>query len=299
MPLYSAYGLALDSELRLPLPARIGALPLAAVSVLRDDFAARAGAAVELPYDAGGAVYGPFGDGVMASVKGVCDFIITETEIRVGGGASEEEAGDLVARMALGFVLQLRSMLAFHGSAVCRDGKALMILGGRGAGKSTTAAGLARRGWDLLCDDCVAVGNGLELPRGACLARLLPDAYEALTRCDGRPEPDRDGKLRLGFEGALAEAPERAEARLECAFVVSASASDIVEASELRGYSKLGAVLPHLLSPRGIGDPGLRLERAAQAMGGTRMFMVARPSGRFALEELLDRIETISRGEAA
>ena len=38
---------------------------------------------------------------------------------------------------------------------MARDGKALLIVGASGCGKSTTAIGLCRRGWSYLSDDTI------------------------------------------------------------------------------------------------------------------------------------------------
>ena len=44
-----------------------------------------------------------------------------------------------------------------HGAAVARDGRAAVIVGASGEGKSTLALGLAARGWLHLADDLVAL----------------------------------------------------------------------------------------------------------------------------------------------
>ncbi|WP_236242225.1 hypothetical protein [Streptomyces sp. CC228A] len=106
-----------------------------------------------------------------------------------------------------------------HASAATRDGQAVIALGGRGTGKTTTAVLLARSGWGLLANDRVfarvehdgrvailpwpsaaAVGLGLLDALGrydsvrARLAegeRLHPTQHPAVTRAlvDGRREP--------------------------------------------------------------------------------------------------------------
>jgi hypothetical protein len=60
----------------------------------------------------------------------------------------------------LGFVLRLRGRVCLHASAVAFDGAVVAFLGPAGAGKSTTAAAFARRGFPVLCDDVVALAEG-------------------------------------------------------------------------------------------------------------------------------------------
>jgi hypothetical protein len=58
-----------------------------------------------------------------------------------------------------GLVLRLRGFVTLHASAVAVNGAAIALLGPQGAGKSTTAAALARRGCAVLSDDIVAVDD--------------------------------------------------------------------------------------------------------------------------------------------
>lgn len=83
----------------------------------------------------------------------------------------------------LGVLLHQRGLLVLHASAVERDGRALIFVGRKGAGKSTTAAHLVRRGCRLLADDIVAIDLGGDVPHalpGIPQMKLWPDAAAAL-----------------------------------------------------------------------------------------------------------------------
>lgn len=287
---YTCYGLGMESELPLPLPEspKVGTLPDISVRVGGFEAPVEAGA---LPYDVGGAVYGPYEGGILIRAKGVADFMVTSSSIRVAKGAeSEADLGDLVVRMALGFALQLRSMLAFHGSAASRDGRAIAIFGQRGSGKSTTVLGLTKRGWGLLCDDILVVEPEGTLPRGPSRARLNADSYERLmdVRTAAGAPIDRDGKhpVESGIEARAAP--------LRTVFALMAADVECVDARQRRGYAKLTVALEHMHSPPGIGEPGARLHRAAAALARVPLYEIRRPARRFALEELLDTIEAFS-----
>ena len=291
---YACYGLGIRSELPLPLPECSSTTGALAISVGLGGFEPL-DAECMLPYDAGGALYGPYDGAILIRVKGVADFLVSDSSISVGqSGRSVEELGDLVVRLALGFVLQQRSMLVFHGAAASRDGRAVAILGERGAGKSTTAMGLAKRGWGLLCDDIVVVEPGGTTPRGASRVRLNADSYDRLM--DGRRASaaplDRDGKHPVESGGEVRAAP------LRKVFIIESAEVEGVQVHEARGYAKLELALGHMHSPSGIGDPGDRLRRAAEAIARVPLYAVRRPSQRFALDELLDIIETISLKDA-
>jgi hypothetical protein len=59
----------------------------------------------------------------------------------------------------LGLVLRLRGVTCLHASAVAIGNKAVAFVGDAGAGKSTTVAALARKGFAVLSDDIVALAE--------------------------------------------------------------------------------------------------------------------------------------------
>jgi hypothetical protein len=63
----------------------------------------------------------------------------------------------------MGFILRRRGVTALHASAVCIYGRAFVLCGDSGAGKSTAAAALALTGIPVMCDDITALTtNGSE-----------------------------------------------------------------------------------------------------------------------------------------
>ena len=58
---------------------------------------------------------------------------------------------------AMGVLLLQRGILPVHGSAIAVDGNCIVFTGLSGAGKSTVAAALRKRGYSLLADDIAAV----------------------------------------------------------------------------------------------------------------------------------------------
>ena len=83
----------------------------------------------------------------------------------------------------LGFVLLLRGMVCLHASAVVVDGRAIALVGPAGAGKSTTAAAFAARGFSVLAEDVVTLDDRGESfwvrPAYPCI-RLWPASAAAL-----------------------------------------------------------------------------------------------------------------------
>lgn len=73
--------------------------------------------------------------------------------------SSLEDAASYLLGPVLGLALRLRGTTCLHASAVEIHGRAVIFPGEEGAGKSTTAAALARRGHAVLSDDVVALAE--------------------------------------------------------------------------------------------------------------------------------------------
>jgi len=113
-------------------------------------------------------------------------------------GNTEKKIGLLFLHLILQFLITGSSHIQFlfHGSAVALpgdgalgDGGALILIGEKGAGKSTLAAALSLSGCSLLCDDIVPIVTAEDIAPavlpGIARAKLLPDAYQRLC---GDPE---------------------------------------------------------------------------------------------------------------
>lgn len=68
-----------------------------------------------------------------------------------------EDTATYLLGPVLGLLLRLRGMTCLHASAVAFADRALVFVGSEGAGKSTTAALMARKGCAVISDDVVAL----------------------------------------------------------------------------------------------------------------------------------------------
>jgi len=75
------------------------------------------------------------------------------------GNLAVEDTATYLLGPVLGILLRLRGVTCLHASAVAFGEKAFAFVGSEGAGKSTTAAALARRGHAVLSDDVVALAE--------------------------------------------------------------------------------------------------------------------------------------------
>ena len=70
-----------------------------------------------------------------------------------------EDTATYLLGPVMGFVLLLRGLVCLHASAIVVDGMAIALVGPAGAGKSTTAAAFAARGFSVLAEDVVTLDD--------------------------------------------------------------------------------------------------------------------------------------------
>src|SRR4029077_10951164 len=70
-----------------------------------------------------------------------------------------EDACTYLLGPVIAFVLRLRGVICLHASAVIVDGRAIALFGLAGAGKSTTVAACALRGFSVLSDDVAVLAD--------------------------------------------------------------------------------------------------------------------------------------------
>ena len=150
---YRIYGLTVASDFELPdLPAAGTEQPTIEIVRTRVDN--------PLPVSAGATGFSDRGTEQFLVWQTVgCFRIVSNTRIEVDPAPDVPDR--LVALPLLGTVLasllHRRGLYVLHASAVAVDGKAVALLGDKGAGKSTTAAAMIAGGHSLLADDVVAV----------------------------------------------------------------------------------------------------------------------------------------------
>jgi hypothetical protein len=94
-----------------------------------------------------------------------------------------EDTATYLLGPVFGLLLRLRGVTCLHASAVSLGDCAVAFVGSEGAGKSTTAAALAREGWAVLSDDVVAL---TEIDGAFCVDPaypylcLWPESVEAI-----------------------------------------------------------------------------------------------------------------------
>lgn len=150
---------------------------------------------------------------------------------------------------ALGLALHQRGIFVLHASAVDVDGRAVVILGNFGWGKSTTAAALVSQGNHLLADDLVSIREIEEVPvvvPGIPQIKLWPDAAKALglpTEELPRVHPDHE-KRALKVQDRFAATP----LPLRRFYVLAGG--DRVGVAPIQGINSFEAIVHHWYGAR-------------------------------------------------
>jgi|GEM_PF-2503935 len=185
----------------------------------------------------------------------------------------------------------------FHGAGLNIGGKAVILLGGSGHGKSTLAGALIARGATLLTDDLVLMSHGSKQPMveiGSARLSLLPDAYDALSKhgLDRMPaglRPDI-GKYLIDASGSLERAP------LSAALILQKPVSSVNNTR----FQKLGqtqAILALMGNRYGTAwlkkDAAADLSNIATLVQQVPVFNIDRPPSFPKLMESCDQIERL------
>ncbi|MES1973393.1 MAG: hypothetical protein V4472_13125 [Pseudomonadota bacterium] len=188
-----AFGLRWRSAFPLPVfaPAAAGAFD---VRVERGPWPVE-----PMPSDGRKVVIGQNRVRLLASADCIID-ILAADRIAV----SQAEAGPLCAQFfggAAALLMALRGMAPLHASAVAIGGRAVLVCGAGGAGKSSFAATLIGQGGQLISDDLSVLtfdgdGRACVLP-GRTTIRLFPELAWLLGNEPGPSEISEGGKLRF------------------------------------------------------------------------------------------------------
>lgn len=187
---YVAYGLEVRSAVPLP---ELTLVPAAGGAEAGDVVVVRLGPVSRMPTTLDAAGFGFWSDGDEAChvLDKVGAFLVRggrEIVVDAAPGVEDRVLRLSILGPALALLLHQRGLLVLHASVVARGSEALAVLGKNGWGKSTIAAALHAKGYDLVADDVAAIEMDRHGPRvlaGFPQVKLWP---EAATLLGDRPE---------------------------------------------------------------------------------------------------------------
>jgi len=113
---------------------------------------------------------------------------------------------ELFSETVMRTVLCQLGLVSFHAAALALHDRSILLMGSKGAGKSTFAAALQQHGWVLMADDLVRlrIRNGLwEAVPGMRRTKLRMDSMHALGYQASHARPRWSGDLSREAAGAL------------------------------------------------------------------------------------------------
>jgi len=204
----------------------------------------------------------------------------------------------------LALILHQRGLLVIHASVVARGDGAIAFLGKSGWGKSTIAAALHAKGYDLVTDDVAAIQIDQAEPSvlpGFPQVKLWPQAATLLGEIPERlpllhPNFDKRGwRAERGFS--------LAPRRLERIYALAAGPAPAIERLEPREacFELLGHWYGHRFGGGLLqdGSAALHLRQCAALAGQVSMHRLVRSGGSTTLLHLADLVDEDLRGMRA
>ena len=289
---YQAYGLLIESDLKLPLRP--------AAPTRRRDVRLRLGSvpgALPAPEVRSGLWQAAPGDFLLRA-PGVARYRVTGgTEIVVDPEEGRDEAMvAFVTGSVLGACLQQRGIATLHASAIHTPAGAVLFAGRSGTGKSTLLAALAERGYAMLTDDITAIELNAEghpvAWSGDPSVRLWADAMDKMgwdrTRSRGEVRESQE-KYAIPI-GGFADAP----VRVRGIFVLMPHNRKTVKIDPVAPVAAFAFLVGHTYRRRflpGLGGLAEHFRVLHATAGQAWLAAVARPIHPFMLDVLSERID--------
>lgn len=274
MRTYRAFGITFDSALDLPELPQVNTVPEVSVTL------GPAGVP-EAAWSSGRQSWGE--PGVAWVFQPSWGAIRIEGGARITvemrGGLSEAGMRVWLLGPGLAILLHQRGLLVLHGSAIDAGGAAAVFVGASGAGKSTTAYGLAREGLPVVSDDIVPVefvGGAPVVRPGIPHLRLAPGVLSGTGEAPGgHPAPipwDEKRHVQLGQASMIPHLPLGGVYVLEQAPAISLE--PLTPQQTFAALARNSFLAPLLAQS---GSLSWHLEACARLAGSTRLRRLAFP----------------------
>lgn len=198
----------------------------------------------------------------------------------------------------LGQVLQLRGTFSLHGSALWYRDRGVIVTGESGAGKSTTAMGLLRRGAALISDDLSPLRfpekGGAEVLPGYPTMKLWGDALDRF----GMPQGDL-GRVLQGYNKWVLSARDffTDEPRpVAAVFQIVPAEVERVEIEQMQGMDAFITYASQVYRAKTVQVLGLENAHFAfcsQLAETVPVYRISRPHNRWTVEAVLKAVEGV------
>ncbi len=232
-----------------------------------------------------------FDSGAILDLGGTTDAVVEGRQITIRlGPASEPESERKQAATLLQFAVALAiadsDHLLAHGAAVSQAGRAVLIVGLSGQGKSTAALAAIAGGYSLLGDDLAVINLPKATAAGVQRKPVVPADQAVHCGLTGEPVDSDDGRRRIRLEGVATDSqPTKLVGIIEVGHHNTDGALVELDRGDLAILDQALAIPPfplvlrkHLAAMSGLArlpalqllhsaDPDRRIDRCAELLG--------------------------------
>ena len=196
----------------------------------------------------------------------------------------------------MAFILFRKGLIPLHASGIIKNDKVILFTGDSGAGKSTTIAQLALRGYKIFTDDICVIGKDGKGTASYPMLKLWDDTLAlinapAYNNKDFRLKPDIDKYGHFFHEKFHEEA-----ATIGTIFIISKDDSaNEVRYNKLSGHKAFDALAQQVYRRYLIADLTLRtiyFKTITALAGGCHVIEIYRPAGND-IHTFIDKLETL------
>lgn len=236
---------------------------------------------------------------IRLDVPGVGRFLI-EAGHQVVAWPEAQVTAETLSQMLTGPVLALllmqRGIVVLHGAVVAIDGRAVVILGQSGDGKSTTAAACAARGHAVLSDDLAPLevsDTGVTVRPTSAVVRMSDPSLLPSSRPPGLPP----SSWRAADKTTVPVAPRTSHAPVPVAAIVALADGDAVDLVTLHGSAAVLVLLDHAFCRTAFqqGQAQDALVRCAAIAQACRVATLVRPRRLVRLPDVVSTLERFVR----
>ncbi|MDF1572511.1 MAG: hypothetical protein P1P82_12945 [Bacteroidales bacterium] len=206
--------------------------------------------------------------------------------------ATEEEVRLFLLGSAIGALLQQLDLFTFHGSTVIKDDIAYVIGGKSGTGKSSLAATLLNKGFQLLADDISIIKNIKGIPMvypGIPHLKLWADVMEAL-KLDIESYPKVRPQI-LKYRKPVLHKFSNSPHKLGSIVILNTKNTLDFEIEEIKGSKKFELLKENTYRYRfleGLEKTNEHFHAVTLLAGSSNLFLIKRPGTPLQLFDLAD-----------
>lgn len=294
MPFYSAYNLIISSEVQLPAFREINTPDTVDVEIVNQEIILRPGRD-EIQ---SGCFYST-GNNAYFHWNAYGTYLIQDgSRIHIDLSDAQYTLPHIpLTGVLMGVLLNQRGLFTLHASAIQIGENAVLFMGYKGAGKSTTAAGLYSYGYALAADDVVPITWQHEMPyaipSGYTLMRVSPDVVTTLhynTDSLKRIHPELEKReLPLADEKVV-----MLKTPVSRIYILQDSDNGTYGATRLSKSETFYSFLSHSYAQRFLGDAGgtkRHFRQCERLVNSVPVYSLSRPRSLDKLPELITFIE--------